>query len=507
LISQHIIDILNCLPYQSFNQSMQVLYQQNAKNTHNDKNNNEILPFAGVLFIYLRKYPQAEKIFQKWLSQYESHPPARSYLKHVLFLLANVHRFQMSPQRAIEILQKILHIDSKIPIVWHRLSQIHQDLKQYDNARADLQKVFNISSEDLGSILQMAWIEMEQQQFDQAHLYNEHAKSIDNDDPFVLCSIGDELALQDQQQEAIIFYLQATDQNPYLIHAWKNLAVTCIELKDISRAEIYIQKIIALDPKRVEGWMCWGWLESSIEHYHVAIEKFQQGLQIDPYNLEILIEIADLYEKLNDLVHQKSFIQTALRIAPHNADLHWRFGIIYLIEDQIMKARQSFEEALKFEPNHVRALNNLAMILDEYEENFDRAILLFQQALPRDPTTYTAVNLAMALFNHDDFKESERLLKETILKDNQDPMAWFYLGAIARDWKSEFHEAEDDFQKAFSLEPSNLLIAMDLVELYLKHLKTNEKIFPVLEILKKNSPEDPAVNEYVTQIRKEINQN
>lgn len=94
----------------------------------------------------------------------------------------------------------------------------------------------------------------------------------------------------------------------------------------------------------------------------------------------------------------KTMVLNQLETDPSNPDLYQLLGDIYLNEKQYKQTVAAYEETLRIDPNHVRALNNLAWLFatSEKEEFFNpkKALELAQHAASLSSESYVLDTLA-----------------------------------------------------------------------------------------------------------------
>jgi hypothetical protein len=124
----------------------------------------------------------------------------------------------------------------------------------------------------------------------------------------------------------------------------------------------------------------------------------QKLVPFDPWESEILLgdTVSHTMKTIRDLLESKKFkealtdIEQALKIYPDHSDLLNLLGELKLLTGKIKEAKEIFSDIIGRWPNHLQALNNLAVVMT-YEMNFDMAITLLEKVLSIDSGSKEAV--------------------------------------------------------------------------------------------------------------------
>lgn len=128
---------------------------------------------------------------------------------------------------------------------------------------------------------------------------------------------------------------------------------------------------------------------------HLTTEKL---ITFDPWNSSVLSyeELLNIIQKISTLLLSEKFeeahveIERALEKYPDHSDLLKLNGELKLHKGEIKEAKEIFSGIIDRWPNHVQALNNLAVVMS-YEMNFDMAINLLEKVLCIDPGSTEAM--------------------------------------------------------------------------------------------------------------------
>ena len=153
---------------------------------------------------------------------------------------------------------------------------------------------------------------------------------------------------------------------------------------------------------------------------------------------------------------EKAKIQYAAAVekSPNNLAAHMTLGLIYESEKNIAKAQESYEKALKINPNFTPAANNLAYIYAEHGGNIDVALNLAQKAkeqAPDDPTI--SDTLGWIYYKKNVPSRAEVYLKEAVEKIPDRPLVRYHLG-MAYYKNGNLKLARNELTKALQINPN-----------------------------------------------------
>jgi len=192
-------------------------------------------------------------------------------------------------------------------------------------------------------------------------------------------------------------------------------------------------------------------------------------------------------------------LQGAATADPNNPVNHYRLGMAHkaraaadraVAAGELEQARQQFERALEIRPDFVMARLELAR-LEIYKGDFDAAIRTADQALAVDRGNLSAKLIqAAALLAERKTHEARLLLESLQTQVPNSPDVVFQLGVVSLSEKN-YKEADEDFRRAYDLNPSNTRGLSGLVESDLEQNRSDAAI----DLLKKELAKSPERNQ------------
>jgi cytochrome c-type biogenesis protein CcmH/NrfG len=123
------------------------------------------------------------------------------------------------------------------------------------------------------------------------------------------------------------------------------------------------------------------------------IDTLRSILKDDPKNLNVLIQLGNLYfdaEQFNQAIEAYS---KALEIDPKNAAVRTDMGIMYRKKGDYDRAIAEFKKAAEVDPKHVNSRYNLGIVLLHDKQDIKGAIKAWEDYLRVEPTGPRADNI------------------------------------------------------------------------------------------------------------------
>ena len=196
--------------------------------------------------------------------------------------------------------------------------------------------------------------------------------------------------------------------------------------------------------------------KSSLEDAALNLEKW---LELDPYNLEYYLELANVYERMGEFDRAIGATNRGLRMLPHNQELLNKMTGIMSSQGLMTQALNIAKEDNPHSTLYQYLLEELAAdtrLRDPYEIH----ARLYDETHDRDALTYL-INTSLTRNNYED---ALVYLKEAIEQDGRTPELLMKLYTLE---KNMGHEGETLklLDEIFALVPSDEDLAMEYVEL------------------------------------------
>ena len=187
-------------------------------------------------------------------------------------------------------------------------------------------------------------------------------------------------------------------------------------------------------------------------------------------------------------------LQGAVTADPKNPANHYRLGLAHkarAISDrsvaagEIEQARQEFERALAIRPDFVLARLDLARI-EIAKGDYEGAMKTAAQALKDDPSNLSAKIIeSAALLGQKKTAEARQLLESVRIQIPNSPDVVYQLGGVSL-LEKKYKEADEEFRRAYDLNPANIRGMTGLVETDLEQNKSDAAIQTLKDEISKN---------------------
>ena len=183
-----------------------------------------------------------------------------------------------------------------------------------------------------------------------------------------------------------------------------------------------------------------------------AIAPLRNAAQLEPSNAIIHHDLGLACLEVGRISDAISALQRSIAANPRYADAHFRLGIALEKSGNIREAITSYDRATKLHPSLAEAwfrAGNLVFTLGHREE----AIGCFHRAAATAArTSYGRLGKARALLIEDRNHEAEQVLREAIVADPQNAMAYDLLGGLLAEL-GRFDDARACFDRAITIAP------------------------------------------------------
>ncbi len=166
---------------------------------------------------------------------------------------------------------------------------------------------------------------------------------------------------------------------------------------------------------------------SRLGRHDEAEAAFGQALALDPEHAEALAGLAHLAEQRGDRGETQARLEQAAAAAPGRAEYPYRLAQFHLAAGRREAAVEAYEEALRRDPLHPHASNDLAWILAEQGHSLDRALALAQTARRVDPSAAVLDTLGWVRFKRGEMEQAVRVLGQARALDPRSPSIGYRL--------------------------------------------------------------------------------
>jgi len=199
----------------------------------------------------------------------------------------------------------------------------------------------------------------------------------------------DEVKIQNRVAKAIAEGRKATELQPSQVANWENLGVIYREIRGVAQGAAdwgikSFEKAITLEPANPVLYTELGKLYMALGDTQKAKEKFHQAIEKKSDYSGALIQEALLLEKEDVLDEAIQKLEELLRGNPYNVEAMFQLGRLYFNNNRIDEAIRQFQNVIILVPNHSNAHYSLGVIYAARGEK-QKAIEEFEKVLELNP--------------------------------------------------------------------------------------------------------------------------
>ena len=306
-------------------------------------------------------------------------------------------------------------------------------------------------------------------QYDQAvkMLEDLHSK-----DPNTLAELAYSYTLSGNPPAAARVYAVAASRAPKDIEIQLNAAQAMLNAGDFGKATSLLDHAKELNPDHYRGFALRGRLDAAQHHNQDAIREYEAALQHLPdgvpegvlYPISLRVDLAEIYRDAGDDANasrvsndaSKAISAINLTGAARPEFLRLR-AATELAADDPDAAEKDLKEALQLEPRNGVILLNYAHLLWETDRK-EEAEKIYQAALAIDSSNAAALgSLGFLAREMGDAEAARKYFLELAKKQPDNYVPFLALGDLYSE-KRQFAEAQESYEHAFQMGPSNPLI-------------------------------------------------
>jgi Flp pilus assembly protein TadD len=182
-----------------------------------------------------------------------------------------------------------------------------------------------------------------------------------------------------------------------------------------------------------------------------AIVPLRDAALLEPFNAAIQHDLGLAYLEVGDLPDAIAALQRAVASSPRYADAYFRLGIALEKMGNVAGAISAYDRATQLLPSLTEAWFRAGALVHTLGHR-DRAIGCFRQAANGGKTSFGRLGKARALLIEDRNQEAEQVLRETLVADPKNAMAYELLGTLLSEF-GRFDEARACFERAIAIAP------------------------------------------------------
>ncbi len=382
--------------------------------------------------------------------------------------LARLYRLHNEPDKAEQVLRKMLDDDPANEPAVEQLTQLLLDGNKADEAIKLLEAMTaHSSSATVFDLLGDAYT----QNHDYAKAETAYRKAVELDPSELshLRGLGQTLLTEEKYSDALEVYQKLADLMPDDSDNYLRIAQIYRELHQLDKAEENLVKARQYNPGSLEVLYNEAMIYQAQGRYDDAIRVLSDAITGVKSQSNVLPSrrrsLSILYQQLGmlyrDVQNYQAAIYTFQELAHLGDEEDHRARLLimdtYQKAKDLPKALQAGRDAMAKYPNDTAIKSSQALLLGENEQT-DEAVKLLQTDLkgtPADRDTYLNISQVYERGRrYADAEEAARKAESFAAEPHDNEIAWLLLGAVYERQK-QFDKAETEFKKVLDVNPKN----------------------------------------------------
>jgi tetratricopeptide (TPR) repeat protein len=382
--------------------------------------------------------------------------------------LARLYRLHNEPEKAEQVLQRMLKEDAGNEAAVEQLTQLLLDENKADEAIKLLEGMTaHSSSPTLFDLLGDAYTQIHD--YVKAEAAYRQAVDLDPSEMSHLRGLGQTLLTEEKYPEALTVYQKLSDLMPDEPDNYLRMAQIYRELHQLDKAEENLLKARQYNPGSLEVLYNEAMIYESQGRYEDAIKVLSDAVTGIKAQSTVLPSrrrsLAVLYQQLGMLYRDVQNYQAAIYAFQElghlgdEEDHRARLLIMdtYRQAKDLSKGLQTGREALAKYPNDAAIRASQALLLGENQQTEEAVKLLESQLKGTRADREIYLNLSQIYERGRRYSDAEQAAHkaESFSTDpHENEVAWLMLGAVYERQK-QFDKAEDEFKKVLDVNPKN----------------------------------------------------
>jgi tetratricopeptide (TPR) repeat protein len=195
--------------------------------------------------------------------------------------------------------------------------------------------------------------------------------------------------------------------NPNDQDSMTQLAGVFLQINRPDLAATLTQHLLQMGDKNAQVFYLDGYAMEALNHTDAAISDLEQAENLDPSNISVLEQLADLYLRTNRFTDAERIANRSMVLNKGDEESFQMMGAVYAAEQKFDDARSMFEQAATKAPKDPQPIFQIAQTYAQ-QDNIPIAVQTIERALAIDPKNVQALVFKADLYarQHDDDKAS-----------------------------------------------------------------------------------------------------
>ncbi len=392
--------------------------------------------------------------------------------RYYLYIEAQLHRKKGEIDKAIQFLKRVIALEGDSVFLSRELAALYMEQKKPENALVELEKILDNEPMDVDTLILYGRLNQNMGRLEKAKDAYEKTLSVDAKRERVYNALGRIYMAEEDMKSAARVYRQLIKHYPGSFIGHFYMGKIYAKQGKRKKAEKAFEKTLVLEPglleprfELIELLRADG---GSAKKRNKIIRLYEDVLAENPDDARAAVELglfyheigrkADAEEILIDLGQRantdkivltmmvreyfekgryrdvKTVLLYMLKGAPESSELHYVLALALNELEEKDLAVENFAKVMPDSRFFTNAVINTALIYQE-KEKLDDAVAYLQSAIRKVPdNTEFMLYLGTIFEEQQAYERAEKILKQGLEKDDQDPKLFFRLGVVYDKW-------------------------------------------------------------------------
>ena len=237
---------------------------------------------------------------------------------------------------------------------------------------------------------------------------------------------------QDSLEKALERFENAMIIDSSRYESWLNSGVVALKMNDCPKALGYLKTAYQLKMDDVKVSNTYASMAFSCKEYAEALKIYQKLKEMDPQNVNTLINMATIYEQLAMHDSALAMYSQIIAVDPTYRDAYFNRGILYWNRAQgIYKELLAIKDSMEQNPNDKKLVERSKELIEKQKELFSKTEQDYKKVMELDPKDKEALELlAFSLISQDKTDEAIIWLEKLVQLDPNNKEAWNSLSIV-----------------------------------------------------------------------------
>lgn len=278
----------------------------------------------------------------------------RFYPSNTSFKVSNAQYLasQQKTNEALDILNELENLDPSEGDIYMTRGYIYSQMGLTEQAIENFKTALKYAENKDDVYTSLGSEFLNKNDYDNALFYLKKGFAVNPENEIIIGEIAICYELSGKKEEAVEFFTQFSDNQPYNKWAWFNLGIS------LSRVQLYEKALdaydysITIDPEFSSAYFNKGNAYAILGRFQEAIDVYRQTFQYEEPDPSTFYYIGECYENLEDYTNALANYNRAIKLDATLADAWISIGIVLEKQNRLTECMHYVKKALELQPEN-----------------------------------------------------------------------------------------------------------------------------------------------------------